>query len=100
MAVAAHVFDKEAAPPWLSRAWDYQAYGVNVLDLPAGELQAVRLASNAHKAMIGYKHNAGKTVPWSKANPEAWAFVASVLEARLKMRLVARGELTDGKSSD
>lgn len=90
MAVAGHVFDRQPAPPWLSRAWDYQTYGVNVLDLPAGELQALRLASNAHRAMSGYKHSAGKTVQWSKANPEAWEFVATVLEQRLNERKQAR----------
>jgi hypothetical protein len=92
MAVAGHVFDGEPAPPWLARAWDYQTFGINVLDLPAGELQACRLAQNAHRAMSGYKHAAGKTVPWSKANPEAWAFVASVLEERLRLRKVKRTE--------
>lgn len=90
MEVAGHVFDKMPAPPALVRAWDYQAYGVNVLDLPAGELATVRLAHNAHRAMSGYKHAAGKTVAWSKANPEAWAFVASVLETRLNLRKAQR----------
>lgn len=90
MAVAAHVFDKQAAPPALARAWDYQAYGVNVLELPAGELQITRFANNAHRALSGYKHAAGKTVAWSKANPDAWEFVAGVLEQRLKERKAAR----------
>lgn len=90
MSVAAHVFDKQPAPSFLSRAWDYQAYGVNLLELPAGELQAIRLANNAHRALSGYKHAAGKTVAWSKANPEAWAFVAEVLEQRLKERKASR----------
>lgn len=90
MAVAGHVFDKQPAPPYLSRAWDYQAYGVNVLELPPAELQAIRLASNAHRALSGYKHASGKTVAWSKANPEAWEFVAGVLEQRLKERKASR----------
>lgn len=95
--MAAHVFDKQPPPPVLSKAWDYQAYGVNVLDLPAGELPRLRLANNAHRALSGYKHAAGKTVPWSKANPEAWEFVASVLEARLNIRKAEREQnLNDG----
>lgn len=93
MAVAGYVFDKHPAPPELLRAWDYQAYGVNVLELPAGELPHVKLANNSYRAMAGYKHaGAGKTVAWSRANPDEWAFVASVLEVRLNTRKAQRLE--------
>ncbi len=82
MAVAAYVFDKAPAPPVLIKAWDYETYGVDVLALPIGELQAVKTAAYAHAALSGYKHATGRTVKWAEQNPEAWEFVAEVLAVR------------------
>jgi len=84
MAVAAHVFDSDPPPPVLVKAWDYQSFGVDLLSLPAGELNALRLATNAHQALRGYTQASGHTVEWTNRNPSAWNLVSAIIEARRK----------------
>lgn len=84
MTVAAHVLDRQPAPPALSRAWDYERFGVNVLDLPPAHFYESRLAMNVYGALSGYVQAAGSTVQWTQRNPQAWNMVAKILEVRLQ----------------
>jgi hypothetical protein len=91
MGVADHVFDKAAPPPLLIQAWDVERYGGNVFEMSPADLRGIRQATNYYNAIRGYTQAAGNTVPWSKANPDAWEFVAKVIERR-KMRNSAEME--------
>lgn len=95
MAVAFHVFDREPPPPALTRAWDYQEYGINLFELPAGELNEVRLAGNSFRALNSYKSAAGHTTKWAQANPQAWEFTAHILSALKKERKRLRAMVED-----
>ena len=94
MGVAAHVFDKAPPPPLLTQAFDFQSFGVNILDLPPGTVSGIRAASNAYGAMRGYTSAAGNTVEWTKRNPGAWSFVAEILQERLKQKKECRHAAT------
>ena len=84
--MAAHILDDAPSPPELRRAFDYKAWGVNVLDLPPGELRAISLAMYAYNALTGYENAARKqaAVAWTEANPEKWEFVSAIMAERMR----------------
>lgn len=87
MAVAAVIYDQAPPPPELVRAWDYKAWGVNVLDLPAGEAPKISRAFNTYSHLSAYRRAAGsiRSVKWTQENPDAWAFVSWVLAERFRL---------------
>jgi len=85
MVVAAHVFDGEPPPPELSRALNYQAWGVvDIMTLPAGMLRKMNTALSYYRAFTGYKQAVAqhKTVEYTRNNPDAWDMVSKVLAMR------------------
>lgn len=93
--MAAHILDEEPSPPELRRAFDYKAWGVNVLELPAGELRAVSMAMYAYNALTGYQKASKKfeATEWSKANPEKWEFVSAIQAERMKRKREQRANV-------
>lgn len=88
MAVADYVLGDEAPPPELIRAFDFKTWGVNILDLPPGEVRALSTAINSYENLAAYKRAAAqhKTSDWTRANPQAWEFVASIIAERRRRR--------------
>lgn len=76
------MFDGHPPPPPLMRAWDYEHYGVDLMELPPGELPLIRTANNAYRALSSYKNASGNTAKWAEQNPDTWAWVAEVLAER------------------
>jgi len=83
--VADYVLGDDPPPPYLIRAFDYKQWGVNVLDLPPGEVRAVSQAINAYDNLAAYKRAAGhhRVRDWTLQNPQAWDFVSRLLAKRL-----------------
>lgn len=73
-AVGDFAYSEGQPPTDLIRAFDYKAYGVNVLDLPPGEVRRVTAAFNLYQSIKGYRNAAAKnkTAEWSKQNPDAY----------------------------
>ena len=92
MAVAAHVFDKTPAPPILrkannAKAWGLRDYfGVPAMELPAGELARINTVLSYYDACRSYLSAGGKTVDWTRRNPQAWEIVSWCLAERIKGR--------------
>lgn len=88
MAVADYVLGDEPPPPELIRAFDYDTWGVDVLDLPPGEVRIASQAINTYKNLAAYKGAAGrnKTSEWTAQNPQAWDFVSGLIAERMKRR--------------
>lgn len=87
MGVAAHVLDKAPQPLELTRALNYQSWGVvDIMNLPAGLLRRMNTALSYYRALEGYKQaNAQhKTVEFSKNNPQAWELVSRIIAERKK----------------
>ena len=83
MAVAGHVFDKTPAPPALKQAQMYQRWGVaDITKLPAGLPERLTVCLNVHNACAGYLAAGGKTVAWTRANPQAWNLVSWIIAER------------------
>lgn len=85
-AVGAYVYDGAPPPPVLLRAFDYRTFGVNVLDLPAGEVRAVSAAYNIYSAISAYRGAAAKhkAAEWAAANPDAYRTVSEVLRLHFR----------------
>ena len=83
--------DDEPPPPELVRAFDYQAWGVNVMELPPGELRSVSLARNLYHALNGW-HHAKERSKWQEQNAEAWQKVVSPVIAARIARLKAQNK--------
>ena len=92
MAVAAHVIDKEQAPPFLTRAysartWGLRDYfGMSAMELKAGYLARMSTCLSYADAIKSYKSAGGRTVEWCKQNPHAWGMVSWVLSERRKIK--------------
>ena len=88
MAVGDYVFDGSPAPPELERAFDFKTWGVNVLDLPPGEVRAVTRAYNAYSHLSSYKSAAAahRAADWTAQNAQSWEFVSAVLAARMERK--------------
>jgi len=86
--VAAYVLDDTAPPPDLRRAFDYRAWGVDLYQLPPGEVRRINRAMNTYNTLTAYKRAGakGETAEWSKNNPEAWEQVSAILAERMKRR--------------
>ena len=85
MAAAAAAFDSASPPPELSRAWEFQRWGIgNIMDLPAGLLQHITAALNVYEAVSSYQRAAGNTVKWTTDNPKAWQLVSYIIGERRK----------------
>jgi hypothetical protein len=85
MEVAAYVFDDEPPPPELSRALNYQSWGVvDIMNLPAGLLAKMNLCLNYYRALRMYKEAAASTgtVEFTKQHPHEWDLVTRVLNMR------------------
>lgn len=80
--MAAHCFDGDAAPPELRRAFDFKTWGVDLMNLPAGELDRANNALGAYNAINAYLNAKGNTAQWAKDNRRAWEFVAEVIKKR------------------
>lgn len=93
--MAAHILDDEPSPPELRRAFDYKAWGVNVLELPAGELRSASMAMYAYNALTGYRAATKKneTVKWTEANPEKWEFVSAIQAERRRRKRESRTDV-------
>lgn len=87
-AVADYVLDDAEPPPVLRRAFDYKAWGVNLLELPPGEVRAVNTAMNAYNTLSNYRRAGaqGKTKEWTESNPEQWEIVSALLADRMARR--------------
>lgn len=59
-----------------------QAWGVDMLSLPAGDVRRMTVAMNAANCVTGYLKSAPNTVTWTQHHPEAWAFVSSMMTLR------------------
>ena len=85
MAVGDCVMDKTQPPPMLSKALNYEKWGIpDIMQLPAGMLPQINVCLNYYHALQGYKSAAGKTSAWSKSNPQAWEMVSYVLAERME----------------
>lgn len=80
--MAAHCFDGAEPPPELQKAFDFKTWGVDLLSLPAGELNKVNNAMGAYNAINSYLNAKGRTAEWAKDNRRAWEFVAEVIKMR------------------
>ncbi len=90
-AVSAHCFDGEPAPPELSAALTYQRWGVgDVMALQAGVLPRVNVCLNVYTSVRGYLSTGGKTVEWTRHNPDAWRIVSTLIMARKETRRNAK----------
>lgn len=83
--MADYVYDKTPPPPALRRALDYKAWGVNLFQLPPGELVAINRAMNTYNALNAYRRAAGqnKTKEWTEQYPDAWNFVSLIIAERM-----------------
>ena len=87
-AVADYVLDGEPPPPELRRAFDYKAWGVNLMQLPAGELRTINRAMNAYSTLNSYRKAGakGQAKEWTENNPDDWEFVSAIIADRMKRR--------------
>ena len=83
MAVGDYVFDNEQPPPELTRALNYQKWGVNARELPAGILPVANVCINYYNAIYGYK-SAPKKSEWTKRNPFGWNLASWYISERRK----------------
>ena len=90
--MADYILGDDPPPPELVRAFDYKTWGVNVLDLPPGEVRRVSTAMNTYENIAAYKSAAGRhrSSEWTAQNPQAWEFVSRVIAER-KARRRAHG---------
>lgn len=85
--MAAYVIDKDPPPPELVRAFDYKTWGVNVHEMPPGEVRAVTTAWNAYQHLNGYySAPPGRAVEWTKRNPQGWEFVSGIIAERKRRK--------------
>lgn len=85
MAVGDFVLSDEKPPPELTRALNYEKWGIgDIMQLPAGLLPIMNTALAYYHALNGYTSAAGQTAKWSKSNPKAWELVSYVLEKRME----------------
>jgi hypothetical protein len=82
--VVGHVLDQKPAPPYLKLAQDMRTWGaVDIMSLPAGLLPRMNTALSVYIALSSYKNTpVGRTVDWTKQNPQAWKMVSSILAER------------------
>jgi hypothetical protein len=83
--VADYVFDNAPPPPELRRAFDYKAWGINLLQLPAGEIRTINRAMNAYSTLRDYRkaQARGKASEWTEQNPDDWQFVSAIIADRM-----------------
>lgn len=86
--MADYVLGNEPPPPELIRAFDYEQWGVNIMELPPGEIRAASQSINAYKNLAAYKQAAGsnRTSEWTAQNPQAWEFVSAIIAERMKRK--------------
>ena len=86
MAVGDAVFDDAPLPPLLITALNYERWGVNVRELPAGLMQRMTAVLNVYHAVAAYRHAAGRSAQWARANPDAWEIVSAILRERMERK--------------
>ncbi len=74
-------------PPMVAAAVQYGGHLENGgLDMPAGLPLKLRYYHNVFRAFEAYQASAGNSVAWTKANPQAWDLVTSVIAMRKERR--------------
>jgi hypothetical protein len=81
--VSDYAFDGGTIPPELQQAMMLTTWGAgDVFSLPAGLLPKMNASLNIYRAVKGYLSNSGKTVEWTKRNPDQWNLVSALLAER------------------
>lgn len=85
MAVGDYVLDGHRPPPILTKALNYEKWGIgDIMKLPAGLLPKMNTALSYYHALTGYKSAAGNTAAWTKRYPHGWELVSWILEQRME----------------
>ena len=85
MAVGDYVLDKQKPPPLLTKALNFEKWGIgDIMQLPAGLLPKMNTALSYYHSLSGYTSAAGNTAEWANRNPGAWELVSYYLERRME----------------
>lgn len=85
--MAGCVLDGAPAPPILKTAQMYRAWGIgDPMELPAGLLPQMQIALNVYDALTSYKSSSGRSVEWTKRNPDAWRLVSAIIAERKRVK--------------
>lgn len=83
MAVGAYVWDDAPPPPELSRALNYQSWGIaDVMNLPAGLLPRMNTTIAYYNALAGHRKAGIWKTKWIENNPDAWDLVTRMMNWR------------------
>jgi hypothetical protein len=86
MAVGDYLFDEQEPPPLLSKALNFERWGISdIRSLPAGLLPRMNMLLNYYHAIRSYQ-SARKTSEWTKNNPQAWDMVSWVIGQRMERK--------------